>query len=190
MGSLGILGLSFLLAASSLAVEVTPTRESLEVQLELQEPLPEVFAEALPSGAVISVVYPLKVRSKRSFFWDRRLWRGEVIASATFDPITGRYRCELLLDEVMVASEERETADRALGWWTRPPAVRLALRDVKRIDRVYVRVRAVYSTSTTWLVFPDIEGTKWVEAPISMPGTASSPDASETPADDEPAGDS
>ena len=164
MGSLGILGLSFLLAASSLAVEVTPTRESLEVQLELQEPLPEVFAEALPSGAVISVVYPLKVRSKRSFFWDRRLWRGEVIASATFDPITGRYRCELLLDEVMVASEERETADRAQEWLTRPPAVRLALRDVKRIDRVYVRVRAVYSTSTTWLVFPVSTGTEWVEA--------------------------
>jgi hypothetical protein len=185
MGTVGALGLSILLAASSLAVEVTPTRESLEVQLELVEALPEAFAEALPSGAVIRVIYPLKVRSKRSFFWDRRLWHGEVIASATFDPITGRYRCELLLDEVMVASEERGSAAEAERWLTRPPAVRLALREVKRIERIYVRARAVYSTSTTWLVFPDSEGTEWVEAVISFPD-----DPKPSEEDDTPVGDS
>lgn len=189
MGAVSALGLSILLLASSLAVEIAPTRESLEVHLALESDLPQAFEDALPTGAVIRVTYPLRVRVKRTLFWDRRLWHGEVSASAAFDPITGRYRCELLLDEVMVASEERESAERAAQWLTRPPPVRLALRDVKRLERVYVKARAVFSTSTTWLVFPDVEGTDWVESYVTLPSDpeaapSASPAPSPAPSDD------
>jgi hypothetical protein len=34
---------------------------------------------------------------------------------------------------------------------------------------LWVRVRAVFSSSTKWLFFPDTEGTEWVEAPIAVP---------------------
>ncbi len=155
-----------LLAPAPLCVQVTPEHQAIDVRLELQVPLPPVFKEALPSGGVVRVVYPLRVRSRRSFWWDGRVWRGEMTSQASFDPITGRYRCELLLDEIIVASREVDTMTDAVAWLKSPPSVRLVLSDFKNLDRLYLRTRAVFSAATTWLVFTDKVGTEWITVPI------------------------
>lgn len=172
-----------LLAPAPLTVHIAPEHQSLDVRLELNVPLPEVFVEALPSGGVVRVIYPLRVRSRRSFWWDGRVWKGEMTSQASFDPITGRYRCDLLLDEIVVASQEVDTMDDAVNWLKAPPSVRVVVSDFKKLNRLYLRARAVFSTSTTWLVFPDREGTDWVTVPvIQSPAEAETP--SETPQSD------
>ncbi len=155
-----------LLVPAPLAVHVSPQHQALDVRVELNVELPEVFINALPSGGVVRVIYPLRVRSKRSFWWDGRIWRGEMTSQASFDPITGRYRCELMLDEIVVASSEVDSMKDAVLWLKAPPSVRLVLSDFKNLDRLYIRARAVFSTSTTWLVFPNREGTDWVRVPV------------------------
>lgn len=171
-----------LLAPAPLAVHISPKHQALDVRLELDVPLPEIFVDALPSGGVVRVVYPLRVRSRRTLWWDGRVWKGELTSQASFDPITGRYRCELLLDEIVVASREVETMNNAVIWLKAPPSVRLVLSDFKNLDRLYLRARAVFSTSTTWLVFPDREGTDWVTVPVVQnPVTAEPEMPSETP---------
>lgn len=149
-----------------LAIHVSPEVHALDVRLELQVPLPENFVDDLPSGSVVRVQYPLRIRSHRGLWWDGRVWKGELMSQASFDPITGRYRCELLLDEVIVASREVETITHAIRWLKAPPSVRLVLEDSKHLDRLYLRARAIFSTSTTWLIFPDREGTDWIIAPV------------------------
>ena len=164
-----------LLLSTQLAVTVTPVQGALEVQLELNEALPEAFTDALPSGAVVRVIYPLRVRKNRTFIWDGRIWKGEATSRVAFDPLTGRYLCELLLDQVLVASTEVESADAALSWLLSPPPIRLVFDGLKDLNRLYVRSRAVFSTSTTLLVFPKSEGTEWVTIPIlgaEQPGDA------------------
>jgi len=155
-----------LLVPAPLTVHVSPQHQALDVRVELNIELPEVFINALPSGGVVRVIYPLRVRSRRSFWWDGRVWRGEMTSQASFDPITGRYRCELLLDEIVVASSEVDSMNDAALWLKNPPSVRLVLSDFKKLDRLYIRARAIFSTSTTWLVFPDREGTDWVRVPV------------------------
>jgi len=155
-----------MLAPAPLSVQITPEHQAIDVQVELQVPLPPVFMEALPSGGIVRVVYPLRVRSRRSFWWDGRVWRGEMTSQASFDPITGRYRCELLLDEIIVVSREVNTMDDAVSWLKSPPSVRLVLSDFKKLDRLYLRARAVFSAATTWLVFTDKKGTEWITVPI------------------------
>jgi len=162
-----IVTLAFL-APAPLSVQISPEHQAIGVRLELNVPLPSVFTEALPSGGIVRVVYPLRVRSRRVFWWDGRIWRGELTSQASFDPITGRYRCELLLDELIVASREVDTMDDAVQWLKAPPSVRLVLRDFKKLDRLYLRTRAIFSTATTWLVFTNSDGTDWVTVPIAQ----------------------
>jgi hypothetical protein len=187
MLSLSCLGLSAaLLLTTQLAVTAVPTQGALEVQLTLEEALPEAFTDALPSGAVVRVIYPIRVRKKRSFIWDGRVWKGEVTSRVAFDPLTGRYFCELLLDEVLVTSQEVETAESARLWLLSPPPIRLVFDEMKDLHRLYVRARAVFSTSTTMLVFPNSEGTKWTNAQVltgthSMGGDAAAPRPSPDP---------
>ena len=184
MVSLAALGLSLsMLASAPLAIAVAPVRGALEVQLHLSQPLPETFTDALPSGAVVRVIYPLKVRRSRSLVWDGRIWKGEVTSRAIFDPLTGRYQCELLLDQVIVTSAEVESAEEALTWLTSPPPVRLGLEDVRSLKRLYVRARAVFSITTTLFVFPDAEGTDWVTVPVLSP-LSSEPEQPPEPARD------
>lgn len=173
-----------LLAPVPLTVHISPEHQALDVRVELNVPLPEVFVNALPSGGVVRVVYPLRVRSRRAFWWDGRVWRGEMTSQASYDPITGRYRCELLLDEIIVALSEVDTMSDAVLWLKAPPSVRLVLSDFKKLDRLYVRARAIFSTSTTWLVFPDREGTEWVTVPVVQAPQEAKP---ETPGDPVPA---
>ena len=173
-----------IIAPAPLTVHISPEHQSLDVRLELNVPLPEVFLDALPSGGIVRVIYPLRVRSRRSFWWDGRVWKGELTSQASFDPITGRYRCELLLDEIVVASNEVDTMNDAVTWLRTPPSVRLVLHDdFKKLDRLYLRARAVFSTSTTWLVFPDREGTDWVSVPVVERPTGSEPSTPTPPAD-------
>ncbi|MCD4749089.1 MAG: DUF4390 domain-containing protein [Thermoanaerobaculales bacterium] len=172
----GSLGLSVaLLATAPLAIGVTPVRGALEIQLHLEEPLPETFTDALPSGAVVRVIYPLRVRRSRTLMWDGRVWKGEITSRVAFDPLVGRYQCELLLDEVIVTSAEVDSAKDAVSWLTTPPPVRLGLKDIRKLTRLYVRARAVFSVSTTLLVFPDTEGTDWVSVSVVPDASSNSP---------------
>lgn len=161
------LGLAAALSAPPpLIVEVSPVRGALEVRVQLEDSLPTAFTDTLPSGALVRVTYPVRVRSRRWLLWDGRVWKGQITSQAAFDPITDRYRCELLLDEVVVESAEMETAELALDWLRAPPPVRLVFEDPKNLDRLYVRARAVFSSTTMLLVFPNNDGTDWVSAPV------------------------
>ncbi|MCG6962449.1 MAG: DUF4390 domain-containing protein [Acidobacteria bacterium] len=155
-----------LAAGSSLPLEVQLSRSgaALEVRLTLNAPLPALLHEALPSGAQVRIVYPIQVRSRRALLWDRRVWRGELVSTVAFDPLTGRYRCELLLNDVIVASRETTSPDVALEWLRTPPPFRVILPPTRHA--LYLRVRAVYSSTTTWLVLPQTEGTDWTVVPV------------------------
>jgi len=167
MHCLVILGLAAAVSAPPpLVLDVSPERGALEVRVVLEAELPTAFTETLPSGALVRVAYPIRVRSKRWLIWDGRLWKGLITSQAVFDPITDRYRCELLLDEIVVESREVETVEAAEEWLRAPPAVRLVLDDLKDLDRLYVRARAIFSSSTTLLVFPNHEGTDWVSVSV------------------------
>jgi hypothetical protein len=160
----------FLLAVAGLAapaeplvVSVARERDALEVRVELVAPLPEPLQAALPTGAQVRVSYPLRLRVHRSVLWDRRLWRGEIVSSVAFDPVIGRYRCELVLDRVIVATRETESPQAAVAWLRSPPPVRLDVPAERRAAALLVRVRAVFASATKWLLFPVVEGTDWVE---------------------------
>jgi hypothetical protein len=173
MIGLSSLGLSAaLLLVSQLGVSVTPVQGALEVNLRLEDALPESFSDALPSGAVVRVIYPIRVRKQRAWIWDGKMWKGEVASRVAFDPLTGRYLCELLLDEVLVSSAEVNTAEEARSWLLAPPPIRLVFDELKDVHRLYIRARAVFSTGTTMLVFPRSEGTEWVTAYVSGDGAA------------------
>jgi hypothetical protein len=154
-------------ATPSLNVQVHRAGAALEVSLELEAPLPEQLDRALPTGAEVRVRYDLKVHARRRLWWSRRVWRGEMAATVAFDPVTGRYRCEQLLDGVIVASTETTSADVARSWLTAPPPIRLVLPQAKRVLRL--RARVILNTGTVWLVFPTTTGSDWVEVPLEGP---------------------
>lgn len=165
-----------------LEIQLKIIGEGLEVQLHLNELLPKAFVETLPSGAVVTVVYPLRLKKHRWLLWDGGLWKGELTARTAFDPITGRYRCELLLGEIMVASEERDAADEAAAWLVDPPAFRVVVDGLDSPKRLYFRARAIFSTSTTLLIFPDSTGTDWVSVSLIEKESGDSP-STEGPVD-------
>jgi|AMFO01.1.fsa_nt_gi hypothetical protein len=148
------------------ALEVRARRVggALEVRLVLHGALPRTISDALPSGAQVNVVYPVQVRRRRAVIWDPKIWEGRVVSTVRFDPVTGRYRCELLLNDVIMKA--RETADPgvALAWLRSPPPIRLLLPGTRHALRL--KCRAVFSTGTTWLVFPTSRGTDWVTVAI------------------------
>ncbi len=154
-------------SAEPLTVAVSRQRDALELRVHLVAELPDPLVSALPTGAQVRVVYPIRFRAQRRLMWDRRLWRGEVAATVTFDPVVGRYRCELVLDRVIVAAEETQSHDQALAWLRSPPAVRLELPPGRRAGDLVVRVRAVFSATTRWLLFPVDVATDWVEVTVA-----------------------
>jgi hypothetical protein len=169
----GVVAMAIMLAAlpalctePPLMLEVQRQGDALEVSFQLLEPLPESFDQALPSGAQVRVVYPVKVRVHRRLVWNKKVWQGEVTSTVSFDPVTGRYRCEVILDKVIVASREMQSAADARQWLTAPPPVRLAVPPGRRGPELLVRVRAVFSSSTKWLLFPSTEGSDWVEVKV------------------------
>lgn len=152
-----------------MTLEVEHDREVLNVSFQLLGELPESLEAALPTGAVVRIRYPLRVRNPRPMWWDKKMWKGEVVATASFDPITGRYRCEVVLDGVIVNSLELESAEAAREFLMSPGPVLLSLPLPKKA-KLFVRVRAIFKSSTKWLLFPSVEGTKWVEVPIPRSG--------------------
>lgn len=152
-----------LMTPMTLHVEVERERGALKMRFDLGGGLPASFEEALPSGAHVRVTYEVRVRAHRRLWWNRRIWSGAAVSTVAFDPVTGRYLCELILDDVIVASLETEQVDDAREWLVAPPPVRVLLPPTRRPLRLRVRSRAIFSSSTTWLIFPSIEGTDWVE---------------------------
>jgi len=145
------------------ALEVTRDPATVEIRFQLVESLPEEISDALTSGAEVRLTYPLRVRAKRRGWWDRRLWSGELVSISTFDAVTGRFRCQVILNGIITASHEAESTEEALLWLTGPPPVRVELPAERRQANLRIRVRAVFSSGTTWLIFPTIDATPWSE---------------------------
>jgi hypothetical protein len=146
-----------------LQIDVERERGALKTSIRLQTGLPEPFEQALPSGALVQVRYELRVRARRRYWWDRKVWSGTAKANVAFDPVTGRYRCELVLDDVIIASHETASADKAREWLIAPPQIQVMLPGAKRTLHLRIKARAVFSSSTKWLILPSVEGTEWVE---------------------------
>jgi hypothetical protein len=163
--------------SAPIVLETELERDTLTVEFRLTAPLPEALESALPSGATVAVRYQVRVRSIRKAWWDKKMWTGEAVATAVFDPVIGRFRCDLVLDGVIVTSHEVETLDAARSWLLDPGRVRFAMPEQMGSRPLRVRVRAVFASSTKWLFFPDIEGTAWVEQPIAPPEEEAEPDA-------------
>jgi len=139
---------------------------AVEVSFRLVTPLPEDLSAALDSGAEVRLSYPFRVKAKRRGWWDRRVWSGELVTIAAFDAITGRFRCEVILDGIITKSSEAESAEEALRWLTTPPPVRIELPEERRQATLKIRVRAVFSSGTTWLIFPTQDATPWAETAL------------------------
>jgi hypothetical protein len=166
--------LALLLAAGialpdPVALEVIREPAMVEVGFRLVVSLPDDVVAALESGAEVRLTYPLRVRAKRRGWWDRRLWTGELVTIAAFDAVTGRFRCQVIVDGVITASNEAESIDEALVWLTHPPSVRVELPVERRRATLRIRVRAVFSSGTTWLIFPTQDATPWSEINLEPP---------------------
>jgi hypothetical protein len=155
--------------AAPIAVSTALEQGTLTVEFRLTTALPAAIEAALPSGAAVEVRYQVRLRSTRKMWWDKKVWTGEAVATAVFDPVIGRYECELVVDGVIVGSHEVESVDAARAWLADPGRVRFAMPADLQPRPLWVRVRAVFASSTKWLIFPDVEGTEWVEAPIELP---------------------
>lgn len=159
-------------ASEALLVEVDRGPEELSVRIELLTDMPETIASSLSSGARIEIDYPLRVYARRKMFPDNRIWKGVARATVTFDAITGRYLCQLIVNGSTTVSREVESAEVARRWLAAPPAVDVPLPKGRRDAFLRVRVRAVFSSGTTWLVFPSTNGTDWVEVKLEPPQVA------------------
>ncbi len=154
------------LASDALHVGVDRGPEELIVRLELLVEMPEAVANTISSGARIEIDYPLRVYARRRMFPDRRVWKGVARSTVTFDAITGRYLCQLIVNGSTTVSREVDSVEFALQWLTAPPAVDVPLPKGRRDAFLRVRARAVFSSGTTWLVFPSTDGTDWVEVKL------------------------
>jgi len=154
------------LASDALHVEVERSTEELTVRCELLVEMPEVVSSTISSGARIEIDYPIRVYARRRIFPDRRIWKGVARSTVTFDAITGRYLCQLIVNGSTTVSREVDSVEFAMQWLTAPPAVEVSLPKGRRDAFLRVRARAVFSSGTTWLVFPSTEGTDWVEVKL------------------------
>jgi hypothetical protein len=157
------------MAAEPLAIDVVRGPEELVIQFELTEELPESLASVISSGATVEINYALRVYGRRRLFPDRRIWKGAAQSIVSFDAVTGRYRCQLIVSGTTTTSREVDSAGAALQWLAAPPPVAVPLPRARRDAHLRIRVRAVFSSGTTWLVFPTTEGTDWVEVKLDPP---------------------
>lgn len=159
-----------------LAVDAVREAEAVQVSVQLTTALPAAIETTLAAGAEVRLSFPIRMKAKRRLLWDRRLWSGELVTIAAFDPVTGRYRCQVILDGVITSTHEVESVAAAQRWLTSPPAVRIELPGERREDTLKLRVRAVFSRSTTWLIFPTQDATPWVELILGPDPAASGAD--------------
>jgi hypothetical protein len=157
------------LAGQPLSVEVDRGAEALVVKFKLAGELPPSVESTLDSGLATEIDYTFRVYGRRRFFPDRKIWKGVAKASATFDAVTGRYRCQVIVNGTTTISREVDTAEAARRWLMAPPAVEVPLPRGRRDAYLRVRARAVFSTGTSWLIFPSTEGTDWIEVRLEAP---------------------
>jgi hypothetical protein len=146
-----------------IALEITRVEDGLALSMELLEDLPKNLESTLSSGATAVVDYPVRVYGRRRFFPDRKIWKGIARVSVNFDAVTGRYLCQLIVNGDTTASREVDTVEEARTWLIAPPAVEIPIPKSRRGAILRVRVRAVFASGTTWLVFPTTDGTEWRE---------------------------
>ena len=151
------------LAAQPLSLEVDRGAEALVIQFKLAGELPPSVESTLESGLATEIDYTLRVYARRRLFPDRKLWKGVAKASVTFDAVTGRFRCQVIVNGTTTVSREVDTAEAARRWLVAPPAVEIPLPHGRRGAFLRVRARAVFSSGTVWLIFPSTEGTGWIE---------------------------
>ncbi len=157
------------LAIEPVAVSVDRDAAGLVIHLELAETLPDTVEESLSSGATTEIAYAVRVYGRRRFFPDRRIWKGTARATVRFDAVTGRYVCQLIVNGSTTTSREIDSLTKRRRWLRAPPPVEVPLPEARRDAFLRVRVRAVFASGTTWLVFPSTDGTDWIETWIDPP---------------------
>jgi hypothetical protein len=157
------------LTAEPMIIAVDRGPDELAIRIELVEALPEELEAAFSTGSRVAIDYPLRVYARRRIFPDRKIWKGVVQSSVAFDAVTGRYLCQLIVRGTTTVSQEVDSAADARRWLVAPPAVEVPIPEARREAFLRVRARAVFSSGTTWLVFPSTEGTDWVELRLEAP---------------------
>lgn len=162
--NLCVLALVAALAAEPMILEIDRGAEHVAISFSLNQELPASIEDTLSSGATVVIDYPLRVYGRRRFLPDWKVWKGIARVTVNFDGVTGRYLCQLIVNGDTTASQEVHSVDEARSWLTAPPAVEVDVPEARRDAVLRVRVRAVFASGTTWLVFPSTEGTQWLEA--------------------------
>ena len=157
------------LTAEPMVIDIEREVDALTIRIELIEELPEALETAFSSGSRVEIDYPLRVYARRRLFPDRKIWKGVAQSAVAFDAVTGRYLCQLIVRGTTTVSREVESAADARRWLVAPPAVEVPIPEARREAFIRVRARAVFSSGTTWLVFPSTEGTEWVEKRLEAP---------------------
>jgi hypothetical protein len=157
------------LSAEPMIVAVDRDLEELVVRVELVAALPEEVETAFASGSRVAIDYPIRVYARRSMFPDRKIWKGVAQSSVAFDAVTGRYLCQMIVNGTTTVSREVDSAVAARRWLVAPPAVEVPIPEARREAFLRIRARAVFSSGTTWLVFPTTVGTGWVEVRLRAP---------------------
>jgi hypothetical protein len=164
--NLCVLALVAALAAEPMNLGVERGPDALVISFSLNQELPDSIGQTLSSGATVVLDYPLRVYARRRLLPDRRVWKGVARVTVNFDAVTGRYLCQLIVNGDTTASSEVHSVADARAWLRSPPAVELDLPEARRDAVLRVRVRAVFASGTTWLIFPSTEGTDWLEARV------------------------
>jgi len=146
-----------------MVLEIDRGPDALVISMQLVEELPSSIDQTLSSGATVVIDYPLRVYGRRRMFPDRKVWKGVARVSVNFDAVTGRYLCQLIVNGDTTASREVGSMEEARVWLSAPPPVEVPLPEARRDAVLRVRVRAVFASGTTWLVFPTTDGTDWLE---------------------------
>ncbi|MCG6950486.1 MAG: DUF4390 domain-containing protein [Acidobacteria bacterium] len=154
------------ITANPIILDVDRGEEELVIQCGLSSGVPESVIGAVSSGARVEIDYLLRVYSRRKFFPDRKIWKGVARTTVTFDAVTGRYLCQLIVNGSTTASREVDSAEVAEQWLAAPPPIEIPIPKGRRDAFLRVRSRAVFSSGTTWLIFPSTEGTDWIEVQL------------------------
>ena len=159
------------LSAQPMTLEAERGEGIVTVRFEVLDPLPERAETALTTGAEVRIQYPLRVYARRRMWWDNKIWKGVAETAVTFDAITGRYLCRLIVNGETTVSQEVDSVEVARSWLVAPPPVDLPIPPARQNAHLRVTVRAVYSRGTTWLVFPSTTGIDWMEVRLEPPPT-------------------
>jgi len=172
---LSVLALALALAPTPMTLEVARQGDAVVLSVGLPEELPDALAERLSTGATTEIDYALRVYAPRKLIPDRRVWKATAKATVTFDAVTGRFLCQLIVNGDTTASREVDTIAAARRWLRSPPVVEFVVPPGRRDDLLKVRARAVFSSGTSWLIFPTTEGTDWVEVQVEAPADDDAP---------------